>query len=318
MSDSSLVMKGLLREFNLADVLQVVSMSRQFTAIELRRLDGQRQGVIWIKSGHVIAAQRGNVQGRRAFYELLRSIGEMFVVWRLQDPPSFNPPLGRLPELLTNADWSRRPEGSHSGPRPMPLPPPPRLTPAQAQVVSPVTVDEVQAVEDVQAPAAPNLDAGTMPFAMDMAAMAPRLSVVTSEPRPRRRTSSARSGVVVAICSPKGGVGKTTIALNLSVSLAQRGMKTLLVDADINGDQLALLDARDRVAIGVHDILDRPEALDEAVRDTASPNLRFLPASGPDLDLTQIEGSDHSEAWRTILDSIRARADIVMVDCPAG
>ena len=295
-------MKGSLSEFNLADVLQVVSLSRQFTAIELQRRGGRRHGVIWIKSGHVIAAQRGQVQGLRAFRELLRTMSEMFVVWRLDDPPSFTPPLGRIPELLAEMleEEAPRPEGSRAGPRPLPLPPPP-----PAGATAKLATDAARI-------------ASTVGARFRDATPAPHLAVVANDTRPESEPVRGHRGLVLAVCSPKGGVGKTTIALNLSVSLAQRGLKTVLVDADVNGDQLSLLNARDRVTIGVHDLLERPEALDEALRGTAAPNLRLLPAGGADLDLGLLERRDQSGKWRQVLDGVRARADIAVVDCPAG
>ncbi len=291
-------MKGLLSEFALADVLQVVSLSRQFTAIELQRRGGRRHGVIWTKSGHVIAAQRGPVQGVRAFRELLRTMSEMFVVWRLDDPPSFNAPLGRIPELLAAALEEEPPRAE--GSRALPLPPPPRAGSSATPETSPSIESAIgERVRDATPP--------------------PRLAVVANDTRPGDPAPHAHTtGLVVAVCSPKGGVGKTTIALNLSVSLAQRGLRTVLVDADVNGDQLSMLDARDRVALGVHDLLERPEALDEALRDTAAPNLRLLPAGGADLDLARLERRDRSEQWRSVLDAVSARADITLVDCPAG
>jgi cellulose biosynthesis protein BcsQ len=308
MTGTSIVMKGLLSEFNLADVLQVVSLSRQFTAIELKKLDGRPNGVIWIKSGHVIAAQQGSVEGRPAFYELFHSMADMFVVFRLDDPPSFNPPIGRLPDLLLEAaDPSRRIEGSAAAPPPAD-PKPPRAVRASAPTpIRPAMPAPVAARPATPAPVA----ARPATLVSESRRTAPASSPV---PMPR----AAGSGIVVAVCSPKGGVGKTTIALNLAVSLAQREVRTILVDADINGDQLGMLDARDRVSTGVYDILDRPEAVDEVLRGTASPHLRLLPASGPELSEAVLAGRDQSAGWRRVLQAVGARADITLVDCPAG
>jgi chromosome partitioning protein len=296
---ASVVMKGLLSEFTLAEVLQVVSLSRQFTAIELHGLDGRHCGVIWIKSGHVIDAQSGSAQGRSAFYELFQPTADTFVVFRLADPPRFNTPIGRLPELLLEAvDASRRSEGSRPSLRPVAEQAVPAPRPLRASSASPVA-----------RPGSSGGATGTTP--------PPRpLSVV---PRTRKTAPSrAPGGLIVAVCSPKGGVGKTTIALNLAVSLAQGETKVLLVDADSNGDLLSLLDARGRVKLGAYDILDRPDAIDAALRVTASPNLRMLPACGPELSASVLERGDQGEAWRKLLESAAARADIVLVDCPAG
>src|SRR5688572_31369144 len=103
MSDISLVMQGLLSEFSLVDVLQVVGMSRQFTTIELKLSDGQHYGTIWLKSGRVVGARRGLAQGRAAFYEMFGAAPAAFVVARHEDPAQFPAPLGPLALLLIEA-----------------------------------------------------------------------------------------------------------------------------------------------------------------------------------------------------------------------
>src|SRR4029079_16622808 len=54
----------------------------------------------------------------------------------------------------------------------------------------------------------------------------------------------AAPGLSLAIASPKGGVGKTTISLNLGISLAHRGLRVIVIDGDINGDLLSLINQR--------------------------------------------------------------------------
>jgi Mrp family chromosome partitioning ATPase len=57
---------------------------------------------------------------------------------------------------------------------------------------------------------------------------------------------------ILAVCSPKGGAGKTTIALNLAVALARTGVNVLLFDVDPNGDVLSALDAHGSVEQGIY------------------------------------------------------------------
>jgi chromosome partitioning protein len=135
--------------------------------------------------------------------------------------------------------------------------------------------------------------------------------------RERARKSAARRGLVTAIASPKGGVGKTTIAVNLALSLAERGFRCVLVDADVNGDLLSLLDARGKAKVGVMEVVERPELLDVAVRETAVANLRILPGSGQ-VPRWLVDKASVGDGWRTVLDQLRRDHDVVVVDCPAG
>ena len=80
---------------------------------------------------------------------------------------------------------------------------------------------------------------------------------------------------VLAIVSQKGGVGKTTTAINLAVALARRGIKTLLVDVDPQGSVrygLGMLSPHYR--IGVSDYLSSAAELQEIIRPTTLPWLR--------------------------------------------
>ncbi|HTM21242.1 MAG TPA: AAA family ATPase [Kofleriaceae bacterium] len=142
-------------------------------------------------------------------------------------------------------------------------------------------------------------------------------SGVQPQPKPPRERARVRRGLVTAIASPKGGVGKTTIAVNLALSLAQRGFRVVLVDADVNGDLLSLLDARGVAPVGVMEVVENPELLAGALRDTAMPGLRILPGSGqvPGWVLDRLPVGD---GWSTIFDLLRRDADVVLVDCPAG
>ncbi|HET9956835.1 MAG TPA: ParA family protein [Polyangiaceae bacterium] len=126
------------------------------------------------------------------------------------------------------------------------------------------------------------------------------------------------SGKVVAVASPKGGCGKTTVALNLALSLARQGRTVALVDADINGDVLSTINARKRAEVGTFDVLlgiARPE---EALLPTILPNFKILPAVGGQLPRADRLNADHTPAFRTLLSGLSNQFDVVLVDTPAG
>jgi cellulose biosynthesis protein BcsQ len=133
-----------------------------------------------------------------------------------------------------------------------------------------------------------------------------------------QRAKAALSGRILAISSPKGGCGKTTIALNLALSLARQGRSVILVDGDINGDVLSSINARQRAEIGVFDVLLGVASSEEGLLDTILPHFKILPAVGGQLPRADLLAADHSAAWQALLLELGRRADIVVVDTPAG
>jgi chromosome partitioning protein len=122
----------------------------------------------------------------------------------------------------------------------------------------------------------------------------------------------------LAVASPKGGCGKTTIALNLALSLARQGRSVILVDADPNGDVLSTINARQRAEIGAFDVLLGVASSEEALLDTVLPHFKILPAVGGQLPRAELLAADHSPGWRALLLELGKRADVVVVDTPAG
>ncbi|MFZ5895886.1 MAG: AAA family ATPase [Myxococcota bacterium] len=140
----------------------------------------------------------------------------------------------------------------------------------------------------------------------------------TSEAAPARQARVAAQGKVVAVASPKGGCGKTTVALNLALSLARQGRSVTLVDADINGDVLSSINARQRCEIGAYDVLLGVASADEALLDTILPHFKIMPAVGGQLPRAEALAGDHSAGWRELLVELSRRSEIVLVDTPAG
>jgi cellulose biosynthesis protein BcsQ len=126
------------------------------------------------------------------------------------------------------------------------------------------------------------------------------------------------TGRVVAVVSPKGGCGKTTVALNLALSLARQGRSVVLVDADVNGDVLSSIDARSRATLGAFDLVLGGGSADAALLNTVLPNFRILAAVGSRLPPAEQLSADHTLAWRVLLAELARRVEVVIVDTPAG
>jgi chromosome partitioning protein len=129
-------------------------------------------------------------------------------------------------------------------------------------------------------------------------------------------------GTVLAVVSQKGGVGKTTTAINVASALAQRGRKTLLVDVDPQGAvRHGLGLAADAGAAGLADLLAGTHELQDVVQATPLPWLRVLLAGSVS------EAAEHETYAAQLADSprlgelferARGRGYIVVVDAPPG
>jgi chromosome partitioning protein len=351
------VMEGELEGIDLVEILQVVGIGRQYTGIELRRADQTLLGTMFIKAGKVVTAVTGHARGREAFFQLLAQVGSetrsFFHVFRTETPRDLPEPIGSLGQLLLEALSTARgtggPQKTASGvlARPTPVrndepstksnsdtmpprapsaiaPPPSRQRPSSVSHLpaptSGVTAPE-KAASAAPARTSPEVvarqGAGGSTSKAAAASMGPGGTSDATLTRTRAR-GGGKSRVVLGVVSPKGGSGKTTIALNLALSFARQERSVILVDADINGDVLSAIASRQRATRGAIDVLLGRASYEAALLKTVLPQLRVMPALGAELPETSALLTPHDKGWQELLRQLSGEAELVIVDGPAG
>jgi cellulose biosynthesis protein BcsQ len=141
-------------------------------------------------------------------------------------------------------------------------------------------------------------------------------SLYPRDPRARESSERGTPPFVLVVASPKGGSGKTTLALNLAVTLARQDHGVILLDGDINGDVLSAIDSRGRSQAGVFDVLDGRASVDDSLLSTVMPHFKIMAATGATLPDAGME--DRGERWLELLAQLKRKTDFVIVDAPTG
>lgn len=126
-------------------------------------------------------------------------------------------------------------------------------------------------------------------------------------------------GKVIAVANQKGGVGKTTTAVNLSACLGKRGKKTLIIDIDPQGNTTSGLGVDPRaVELSVYDCIINDVSMNEVILKTDFDNLWICPSNinlaGAELELVMKEEREY--VLKRAIAEVKDDFDFILIDCP--
>ena len=123
--------------------------------------------------------------------------------------------------------------------------------------------------------------------------------------------------MIISVTNQKGGVGKTTTAINVSAGLALKGKRVLLLDLDPQGNATSGLGI-DKNNKGIYDVMINGDSIFDVVMDTNIEKLKLIPSnidlSGATVEMVALK--DREKLLKDALDKLKDDYDYVIIDCP--
>ena len=123
---------------------------------------------------------------------------------------------------------------------------------------------------------------------------------------------------IISIANQKGGVGKTTTAVNVSSILAKKGKKVMLIDCDPQGNATSGIGLEKEAENSIYDVLINEVDIKETLQDTCLKNLKICPANmslaGAEVEL--VNQLSREQRMKNALDEIKNEFDFIIIDCP--
>lgn len=126
-------------------------------------------------------------------------------------------------------------------------------------------------------------------------------------------------GRIIAVANQKGGVGKTTTAINLSACLAEKGKKVLTIDIDPQGNTSSGLGVdKNAIKNSIYELMIGECSVEECIQHNVLDNLSLIASNvnlaGAEIELIGIEEKEY--IMKTSIDKIKSDYDFVIIDCP--